>query len=478
MQRPPMSFMLALLAVGLAAWLTAAFFPVLGLASSALLFLLPVLFASVRGGLGPGLLAALAGAVAYNFLLLPPRFSFRVHGPDNLISVLVFVAVALVTSRLAARLQLGRAEALERAAASEDAAALSATLGQGDGDTALASGLAWIDGRYGAVRLIGQDDLPEEKDGFSSLDMSAAAWALHNGDVTGHGTEIMAASDWTFLPLARGGRGDGGIAALARPATGLVRSEVELAHIQQLIFLLGQAADRAALNRERHERERLEDGDRLRRSLLASLAHDLRTPLTVITGQLENLARSNPEAQEALAGARRLDRMMEDLLGAARLESGQLVARPESMDLIDVIATACSAVAIPPGLTLERAIAPDLPFVNADPTLLQHILLNLLDNAARHARNRILLSARQAGGSVLLAVCDDGPGVPVAERTRIFDRFIRLEGSDRTLGSGLGLAIAKGFADAMGMSIAVEDGLNGGACFVLGLPVPDGGGTV
>lgn len=86
-----------------------------------------------------------------------------------------------------------------------------------------------------------------------------------------------------------------------------------------------------------------------------------------------------------------------------------------------------------------------------------------------------MLTARQDRDAVLLSVCDDGPGIPAAEREHVFGRFIRLEGSDRTHGSGLGLAIVKGFADAMGMSIAIREAPEGGACFELGLAVPDGG---
>lgn len=476
MMRSLTPYLVALLGVAAVAWLTATLLPVLGLASSALLFLLPVLFASTRGGVGPGLLAAVVGAFAYNYFLLPPRYTFRIHGFDNVVSVVVLVAVALVTSRLATRLQERRAEALARAEASEEQAQLAEVLGKGERDDAMGAGQAWLAERYGTLQLISnEDELAESGASFSSLDLSAAAWALHNDDMTGHATTIMQAAEWTFLPLAPHNRGDNGVAALARPTSGRIRDGAELAHIQQLMFLLGQAADRAALGRERRERERLEDSDDLRRSLLASLAHDLRTPLTVVTGLLEGLAPTSVEAGEALAAARRLDRMMEDLLGAARLESGQLVAHMDTLDLIDAVGASSAAVALPPGVTLERAIPPDLPFVRADAILLQHILLNLLDNAARHARSRIVLTARQDRDAVLLSVCDDGPGIPAAEREHVFGRFIRLEGSDRTHGSGLGLAIVKGFADAMGMSIAIREAPEGGACFELGLAVPDGG---
>ena len=306
MTRTATPYVLALLGVAAIGWLTATFLPVLGLASAALLFLLPVLFASARGGTGPGLVAAVAGAAAYNFLLLPPRFTLRIHGFDNVISVVAFISVALVTSRLATRLQEQRNEAEARAQESREAAELAAALSTGESDQALANGLAWLEERYGPVNLIERNGLPGDDGRFSSLDLSAGAWAMHNGDMTGDVTAVMPAADWTFFPLSPRNRGEGHVAALARPAGGQIRSEAGLSHIQQLVFLLGQAWDRAALGRERRERERLEDSEQLRRSLLASLAHDLRTPLTVLIGRLSEMVPTAPEAAEALAAARRL----------------------------------------------------------------------------------------------------------------------------------------------------------------------------
>lgn len=468
------SYLQALVAVAVVAWLTSTWLPTLGLASCALLFLLPVLLASSRGGVGPGLTAALAGAAAYNFFLLEPRFTFRVHQLDNLVSVIMLCAVAVVTSRLATRLMTREAEATERARASEEVAALSSLLASGSAEQALANGLEFMSARYGDPHLIDQDRLAAGEGGFSSLDLSAAAWAIHNGDMTGHGTETMAAADWTFVPLAPRSRTESTVAALARPTDGSVRAPAQLEQIRQLCLLIGQCRDRVSLETERREREILEESDRLRRTLLASLAHDFRTPMTVISGRLELLARQRPEAKDALLAARRLDRMMADLLGAARIEGGSLAVACESIDLVDAISATCDGLLLPAAIHLRRSIPAELPFVIADPVLLHHILANLVDNAVRHARSEVLLSAREEGGHVLLSIEDDGPGVPEADRERIFDRFSCLEGSDRSEGSGLGLAIVKGFAEVMDMAVIVTGRQSGGAHFILTLPIAQG----
>lgn len=468
------SYLQALVAVAAVAWLTVTWLPLLGLASCALLFLLPVLLASRQGGVGPGLTAALAGAAAYNYFLLEPRFTFRIHQLDNLVSAIMLCAVAVVTSRLATRLMAREAEANERARASEEFAALSSLLASGSAEQALANGLEFMSARYGDTYLVDQDKLAAGEGGFSSLDLSAAAWAIHNGDMTGHGTETMAAADWTFVPLAPGSRSESAVAALARPTDGSARASAELEQIRQLCLLVGQCRDRVSLETERRERAILEESDRLRRTFLASLAHDFRTPLTVISGRLELLARQSLEAKDALLAARRLDRMMADLLGAARIEGGSLSVACESIDLVDAISATCDGLLLPAVVHMRRSIPADLPFVTADPVLLHHILVNLVDNAVRHARSEVLLSARAQGDYVLLSVEDDGPGIAEADRERIFDRFSRLEGSDRSEGSGLGLAIVKGFADVMHMAVTVTDRPCGGAQFILTLPIVQG----
>ncbi len=466
------AYLLALAAVALVASITALWLPMWGLASAALLFLLPVLLASARDGLGPGLAAAGTGALAYNYFLLPPRFTLQVHGVDNVVSVIVLVAVAIVTSRLADALHARKIEAEVRAAASTRAADFASLLGRGEPDEAVTAALDWLRIQYGPAQVLPMGQIPETEPGFSTLDRSCAAWTMHNGDMTGHGTAIMPPADWTFLPLNPRGQSGGDVLAVARPADGKTRSDAALAELQSLAWLLGQAQDRLALDAERRARERLEDRDAFRRALLASLAHDFRTPLTVVTGALDRLAGADEGAAEALDEARRLDRMMDDLIGAARIEGGALAPRLEAVDLVDVAGDACAALGKTfARLTLDRDVAGDLPLVAADPILLRHVFINLLDNAARHARSRVSISARAGDRTVALRVRDDGPGIAPAERARIFERFTRVEGNDRRGGSGLGLAIVKGFADAMAMTVAIEDMPEGGACFRLDLPI-------
>ncbi len=470
MRNHALSYLLGLTGVALVAAITATWLPVMGIASSALLFLLPVLLVAARGGTGPALITAAGGALAYNFFLLPPRFTFRIHGFDNLVSVFVLFAVALVTSRLATALKAREAEAGARAAASIQSAQFSALLGRGNAADAMEAALAWLVTEYGEARILPLDTLPDEGDGFSALDLSAAAWAMHNNDVTGHGSTVMLAADWTFFPLSPRRQSGTDLLAIARPASGVTRDEAELVQLQALARLFGQARDRIALGEERHARERLEDRDAFRRTLLASLAHDFRTPLTVIRGELAKLARDDAGAANALAEARRLGRMMDDLVEAARIESGALMPNIEAVDLIDVVSDAVTSLGkLSFDIRLVQDVSADLPLIEADAILLRHIIINLLDNAVRHAKSSVSISAQTHNGAVMLIVEDDGAGISETERHRIFERFARVEGDDRSGGSGLGLAIVKGFAEAMGMGISVDEGKSGGARFCIAM---------
>ncbi len=442
----------------------------LGLPSAALLLLLPVLLVSARGGIGPSLFAAAAAALAYNFFLLPPQFTLRIHGADNAVSFIVLFAVALVTSRLATALKARERQAQQEAQASAETAKLAALMsGQEDLNAALAKGLVFIEGRQGATRIVSREAMPKDDPAFGPLDLSAAAWAIHNGDMAGHGTNIFPSADWTFLPLGQRGAADVDVVAVARPLQG---TRPPPGALRAQVALLAQTRDRLILQEERRERRMLEERDTLRRTLIASLAHDFRSPVTVLRGELEALRLESPAADRALAQAQRLSRKMDDLIGIARIEGGAVRPAPEPVDLVDVVTGALEASgAATAELRIARHVAADLPLVSADPVLLRHVLINLIDNAARHARAMIGIAADEGRGSVVLTVTDDGPGIPEGEEEAIFDRFVRLEGSDRSGGSGLGLAIVKGFCQAMDIDVQASTRASGGACFTLTFPV-------
>jgi two-component system sensor histidine kinase KdpD len=225
----------------------------------------------------------------------------------------------------------------------------------------------------------------------------------------------------------------------------------------------------------------------LRSALLTSLSHDLRTPLASILGSATSLrayrGSLDKAAQDELIGtiqeeSERLNRFINNLLDMTRLESGAIVAHAEPTDLADVIGSAlrrASAVLALHKVKIE--IGPELPMPNLDGVLLEQVIFNLLDNAAKYApaNSEIRVSATVAAGAVDIEVMDEGEGIPPSELERIFDKFYRVHAGDRRrAGTGLGLAIARGFVEAMGGTITARNrGDRSGAVFVVSLPVTE-----
>ena len=470
-------YALALVATAVVTSFTYGFREQLGLAASALLFLLPVLVTSARGGIWPSLAAAGASMLAYNFFLLPPHFTLRVHGYDNIVSVVVLFTVAIVTSRLANSLKARERAAMASALGSAEAAAFTEALASKTELSELdVTATEFLGARYGRTLLVVETMAPIPA--MTSLDRGASVWAAHNGDTTGHGTSVMPAADWSFLPLHTGVPLDAGrhgdLLAVARPIGGQIRSAEEIIQLRSLAGLLGRARDRLALEAERQVRGRLEELDDMRRTLLASLAHDFRTPLTVIRGGVEALRDRTADAHDVellLHELHRLERTLADLLGLARIEADRVGVSREPLDLVDIVGDVVERGHVVPGdVTLDIAVGSDLPLVDADPVLLRQMLLNLVDNAIRYGDGRIEIAATLEDGHVLLTVGDNGDGIEADQEEAIFERFTKIAVGDRTGGSGLGLAIVAGFARAMGVQATAANGTEG-AIFSLRLPV-------
>lgn len=429
----------------------------IGPAAAGLLFLLPVLWVSAQAGMAAGLTGAAFAAFSYNYFLLEPRYTLRIHGPGDLAAFSVLTVVAVVTSRLASGLRAREIEARQRADASAAEAALSVLLTRENDRAALdAAALAFFRQRYGEALLVRGEDLAEKRTPLAPLDAAAAAWALHHGGLSGHASDVMPSADFRFVPLARG---SGDVLALA---TGGDPEAGPLA--EALARLWVQARDRLAAAAERRAREEAEQRETVRRALLAALGHDFRTPLTVLKSGLAEMG--GPEAARLEREVDRITRLSQDLIAAARLENGQ-PARIEPIDLIDIVAAASGARRDDAEVALAIDIADDLPLVRGDAVMLVHLIGNLIENGVRHARSRVSIVARQHDGAVELIVGDDGAGIDPAIAGSLFDRFV--SGSDREGGSGLGLAIAHDLATAMGATLAAGNSAAGGACFTLRL---------
>lgn len=454
-----------------------------GTAPVDLLYLPAVLAAAALYGLGPGLLAAIASALAYNFFFTAPVHTLRVDRPPDLVTIFILFVVALVTSQLAARMRMQARIAAAAAARNATIAGLarrllSCSTPREIGIVACGE-MASLFGCNALLIVPGADGpeplarAPADGAALTPSDLAAAALVLATGEPAGRGEPRLDPAEWLFHPVRAETR------VLA--AMGLARDDGRPAVAEERLPLLANLLDQAALALERAAFEaeargaaELRERDRLRGALLSSVGHDLRTPLTAILAAAAELRRTPGDSAilGALEGeAATLERYISNLLDMARLEAGAIGLRREPVDLVDAAGAALRDLKRSlAGRRVEIDLPADLPLVRADPRLLHHILINLVDNGVRHGGGAIRIAGRLAAGSVALTVEDEGPGLGPAPAARL-KTFERIAGSDRKGGAGLGLAIVRGFAEAMGLGIAAENRPEGkGAAFTLSFP--------
>ena len=458
--------------------------PLLGYGAIDLLFLLPVVLSASLLGLWGGLLATLCSALAYNFFFLPPIHTFTITDPRNVITMVLLAAVAVVVSELAGRLKaratIGSRQARENAAIAAFGQRL-ATLST-EAETARAivdelSGLLGVNAvlllRDGAGLKIAAATPPDAH--LDSIDEASAEWTLDRGTPAGAFTDTLAASEWQFHPLKTS------LGVLAAIGVGNPDGGHPVPSDRTLLFttLVGQSAlawERIRLEADARTVGELRSRDELRSTLLASIGHDLRTPLTAVVGAVDALRMEgvqSPRLDLLHRETRRLARFFADIIDMTRVEANAIAPRIEPVDLTDAAAAALADLeADLAGHVVLQDVPADLPLVRTDARLLNHMLINLLSNAAAYtpAGTRIRLSAAMEGTDLVLAIEDEGPGLPDGLAERLFDRFQRGDVSDRTGGTGLGLAIVKGFGEALGIVPGAGNRPGGGARFTLRVP--------
>jgi two-component system sensor histidine kinase KdpD len=273
----------------------------------------------------------------------------------------------------------------------------------------------------------------------------------------------------------------------ADPDTQLTTDQHRL--LEAFAGLAALAIERVHLAETARNAQLLEATEKLQTALLNSISHDLRTPLVSVTGALSTLAdgekldeKSRRELIEmAHEEAKRLNRLVGNLLDMTRIEAGALRLQRQPCDVQDVIGSALEEISDRLSGRDVKVDAPDdLPLVPLDAALIVHVLVNLLDNALKYspAGSPIELRARVADSNVVIEVSDHGIGIPPDELERVFDKFYRVNHPGSIGGTGLGLSICKGIVEAHGGTIRAESRPGGGATFIVSLPLdaPDGRG--
>ncbi|MDM0035190.1 DUF4118 domain-containing protein [Variovorax sp. J22P271] len=462
---------------------------VLELTNIVMLFLLGVVGVAVRFGRGPAALSALLNVAAFDFFFVSPRLSLAVSDVQYLVTFGVMLVVGLLVGQLTAGLRFaaGVSTSRERRARSlfELTRELSAAL---ESAQVVTLGAAAVQGHFGgrAVVLVTDagDRLTMPEPAPTGFDASVADWSFRHGQPAGLGTATLAAQPWHYVPLQAPMRVRGVLAlAPAQPRWLLIPEQA-----QQLDTLARQIA--IALERVHYVEVAQQavveiESERLRNALLGAISHDVRTPLTALIALAESL-QTLPEGAEArqaaaraiVAQAHQLHALVSNLLDMARLESGiaggAVNLRRDWQSVEEVVGSAIRSARPALGdLPVQTALPVDLPLVEFDAVLIERVLVNLLENAAKYGAAPIEVGAQATERALVLRVRDHGAGLPPGLEGReatLFDKFTRGQAESATPGVGLGLAICKAVVNAHGGEIEAANAVGGGAEFTVTLP--------
>jgi two-component system sensor histidine kinase KdpD len=472
----PLPFLYATLAVAAALVIGELLTALTPIPNLSMLFLLAVLLMAVNFGIWPAIYASALSFLVYNFFFIEPLYTFTIAEPYELLALVIFLTVAVITSALAGRVRqqatvsAGRMRAMRRLYEFTRRLSGLATL------DAVAEGAASEIhaslGRAVVVLLAQDDDLdltaawPPE-DALDAAPMTAARWAYSHGEPAGADTGTLPIVPWFFVPLRIGDKTLGVIGVARRDGTPPLDSEAR-ALLDALSEQTTAALERALLSRDMVSAKTATETERVRNTLLASISHDFRTPLSSILGSATSLIDYGDKLDlgskkdllmQIKQEAEGLDDMVRNLLAITRIDAGALELRLDWIDLREIVDRVANAVRRRGARQrIEVALPADLPLVRADATLVEQAVGNVIGNAIAHtsAETRVLVDAVTAPEAVTLYVTDDGPGIPIQALPQVFDKFIKADttAADGGKGTGLGLAIAKGIMEAHGGTIA------------------------
>jgi two-component system sensor histidine kinase KdpD len=455
-----------------------------------MVYLVATLAVALRGDRGAAIATAVGSVLVYDFFFVPPYNSFSVSDSEYLFSLaamgLIGLVISSLTARLAAEVTMTRFRERQSRALFELSRSL---LAAGTPTEIVAEGArvigvelgetlgAWTADAWGEPVAATPPAVP-----LNPSEHELLRWVLHEGRAAGRDTPRLPGSAYLFVPIGVKGRVHGAIALHLPPEHPLPEGPWRSA-LETGANLLAIALDRTRSQQDAVEAQRRADSERVRNALLSSVSHDLRTPLTGIIGSAGTLIDSAdampPEvrlelAQSILEEAERLSRLVTNLLQATRLDAGEVALAASWFTLDEVLAPVLARL----GPMLEAhpvsvSLPSELPMVYGDPTLIELVLMNLLENAAKHtpAGTPIRVRAWSDGGRIGVEVHDEGRGLPPGEEVRVFEKFRRYPTATGAAGAGLGLAICRGVIEAHGGAITAGRGSAGGAVFRFSLPV-------
>jgi two-component system sensor histidine kinase KdpD len=439
-------------------------------------FLVAVVIAAQRHGLWPAVFASFLGVLSWDYFFTVPYYSLEIDSARDIFALITFLIVALVVSGMTAQIRHQN----ERLGNLADSIAGLYRLSQEFSQLATVDELAsFVVSRLSEMLRCETVVVLRDHGNEVARLVFPVGHKLEREEITAaEGIFFMLAVSnrldresggrYAFLPL-NALHGRIGSVGISRPDA----PELTIEERQKLDAFLSQAAlavERAWLARDIEHAQMTAETERLRNALLTSVSHDLRTPLTTIIGALSTLKTMgesfNPEIRDELVStarseAERLNRFVGNLLDTTKLESGALQARLVPTDVCDVVEIALErARPLLARHMIEVALPPELPPVSADFVMLEQVVFNVLDNAAKYSPvdTKIEIRGDAVDNQVVVKIVDEGLGIPEEAREKLFEKFTRFaHGDSKPPGTGLGLMICRGFLNIMNGSITASN---------------------
>ncbi|XKH02010.1 DUF4118 domain-containing protein [Marinobacter nauticus] len=483
----------ALASIGIATALSMGLQNILPLGNLSLIFLTSVLWVAARTGIRPALFTAALSFLTYNFFFTEPRLTLHMVETDELLTVMLFLIIAITGGNLAGRLR----DQVQMLRASNDLsdAHLEFTRRLASAPDISSVRTEALEVLYKQLRtpLVIAQQSPENRAievmaelgvsrPLNNTDQSAIEWTIRNGKPSGAFSDTFHNLSWRFEPI----EADGEVYGVLGLQLGEMNPEYyRTLAIDVYVHQLGLAWFRTRLAARLSESRVAEETERLRAALLASISHDLRTPLSSMIGSASTLKSMlnklsdedrNSLLDSVLGEGERLDRYIRNLLDMTKLGHGTLKIERDWIALTDILSSALRRTRnLMSKVRVERDVQEDLPLLFVHPALIEQALVNVLENAAKFAPedSTLTILAHRDGDELIIAISDQGPGIPENQRDRVFDMFFTGGEGDRgPHGSGLGLAICHGMVAAHGGRIRALAGPGGrGATIEIALPL-------
>ncbi|MCW3492892.1 DUF4118 domain-containing protein [Microbacterium sp. SSM24] len=454
-KRRVLGFTVALVGGPLLTWLLVATRTEETITSDVLAYQLLVVIVALVGGIWPAVFAAVMSGLTLNYFFVEPFHTVSIADPRNAWALALYVVIAVLVSFIVDRAARAARAARRSAAESELLATVAGSVLRGQSAVpAMVSRTRESLGLAG-VRLIAADGRVLATDGEPVRDGRYEAVPV--GWLSGGGPR----------------------ATLELHGNTLDSSERRL--VDAIVAQLSAALEHSDLAETAREASILAETDQVRSALLSAVSHDLRRPLAAAVAAIGGIRAAGPglsvaDREELLATADEslgtLSALVTDLLDVSRVQAGVLAVSLASVDTAEVVMAALDELGAGPA-SVELALDPALPPVDADPVLLQRVFVNVLANALRHSPQgaRVRVATSQLGGTAEVRIVDHGPGIAAERREDMFAPFQRLGDVDNTTGLGLGLALSRGFTEGMGGALTPEDTPGGGLTMVIALPV-------